>query len=84
MKIMKQLDRLDIKVWPAAANFVLLETRLTAAELTDQLKARGILIRPQERSGLPYAVRVSLGTHEANVAFIAALEDSLRVAGASE
>jgi len=79
--LLEHLDRLDIKVWPAAANFVLLETRLAAAELTAQLRARGILIRPQERSGLPYAVRVSLGTHEANVAFIAALEDILGVAG---
>ena len=77
-----QFDRLDIRYWKSATNFILFETRLPADELQQLLADRGILLRGQGRNGLPYAMRLSLGTREANRAFIAALESILASASA--
>ena len=72
-----EFDRLDIHYWKPAANFILFETRIPADELQAQLQQRGLLLRGQSRNGMPHAMRVSLGTREANQAFIAVLENIL-------
>ena len=72
-----QFDRLDIRYWQPAANFILFETRLRADELNQRLRERGFLLRAQTGNGLPYAMRLSLGTREANQAFVGALEEIL-------
>ena len=73
----QQFDRLDIRYWQPAASFILFETHLLADDLSQKMTERGILINPQTRNDMPYAVRVSVGSHEANRAFIQALEDIL-------
>ncbi|MCE2471587.1 MAG: aminotransferase class I/II-fold pyridoxal phosphate-dependent enzyme, partial [Anaerolineae bacterium] len=75
--VCQQFDRLDIHYWKPAANFILFETRIPADELQAQLQRRGLLLRGQTRNGLPQAMRLSLGTREANQAFVTALEDIL-------
>ena len=72
--LVEQFDRLGIKYWKPAANFILFETPILAEDLNQKMIARGILLRPQTSSGMPYKMRVSLGTHEANQAFINALQ----------
>ncbi len=74
-----ELDRLDLRYWKTAANFVLFETPLLAENLNARLLERGFLLRAQTRNKLPYALRVSLGSRESNHAFIQALEDILRL-----
>lgn len=76
-----EFDRLDIHYWKPAANFILFETQIPADELQAQLQKRGLLLRGQSRNGMPHAMRVSLGTRDANQAFIAALEDILFASG---
>lgn len=73
----EEFDRLDIKYWKPAANFILFETKMLAEDLTEKMRERGILLRPQTRIGMPYGMRVSVGDHEANMAFIKALEEIL-------
>ena len=73
-----QFDRLDIRYWKPAANFILFETPLIAEDLNQQLLERGFLLRTQTRNNLPHALRVSLGTRDDNQAFIAALDEILR------
>lgn len=75
--VVEQFDRLDIKYWNPAANFILFETKILADDLTQKMKERGIILRPQSFNGMPYGMRVSLGTHEANEVFINALEEVL-------
>jgi len=75
--VIEQFDRLDIKYWNPAANFILFETKLLTEDLNQKMQAHGIMLRPQNGIGMPYAMRVSLGTHEANEAFIRALETVL-------
>lgn len=72
--VTEQFDRLDVKYWKPAANFILFETKLLADDLQKKMMERGILLRPQGNNGMPYGMRISLGTHEANEAFISALE----------
>lgn len=78
--ISAQFDRLDIKHWKTATNFMLFETRIPAEELQALLLARGFRLRGQTGNGLPFCMRLSLGTREANAAFIAALEEILSAA----
>lgn len=75
--VVDQFDRLDIKYWKPAANFILFETKLLADDLNQKMRERGIILRPQTGIDMPYGMRVSLGTHEANEAFIKALEEIL-------
>ena len=75
--IVDQFDRLDIKYWNPAANFILFETKMLSDELNQKMLKRGIILRPQSNIGMPYGMRVSIGTHEANQAFINALEEIL-------
>ena len=75
--ICQQFDRLDIKYWKPAANFILFETMLPGDELQDKLLERGFLLRAQGRNNMRYAIRVSVGTREANQAFIIALQEIL-------
>ncbi|MCY3781351.1 MAG: histidinol-phosphate transaminase [Chloroflexi bacterium] len=75
--ICSQFDRLDIRYWKPAANFILFETRRPADQLEEELRLRGFLLRGQTQNGLPYCMRLSVGKREANDAFISALEDIL-------
>lgn len=75
--LLQELDRLDIRYWKPAANYILMETPLPAEDLANKLKQRGIIIRPQDNAGFPCGIRLSIGTHEANMAFIHALEEIL-------
>ena len=76
--VCQQFDRLDIHYWKPAANFILFETRIPADDLQAQLQQRGLLLRGQTRNGMPYAMRLSLGTRtQPTRAFITALEGIL-------
>ena len=73
----RQFDRLDIKYWTPATNFIMFETRVPAEDLNQRLLERGFLLRTQTRNNLPYCIRVSAGTRETNQAFIRALGEIL-------
>lgn len=75
--LLREFERLNIRYWSPAANFVLFETRFPAEELTEKMMTYGILVRPQHKSGLRCGIRVSVGIREANEAFIGALEKIL-------
>lgn len=68
-----QLERMGIRYWKPAANFLLFETHMPGDDLQGALWERGFLLRAQTRNELPNAVRLSLGAREANQAFLAAL-----------
>ena len=70
----KKLDKLDLKYWKSQANFVLIKPKMDANELVELLQKEGIMIRPVASFGAPDCVRVTIGTSEANTAFIRALE----------
>ncbi|MCX5494595.1 histidinol-phosphate transaminase [Kaistia dalseonensis] len=79
------LEGLGLQVTPSVANFVLIHfpgtKGKTAAEADDYLLSHGIVLRRVASYGLPDALRMTIGTAEANEATIAALRHFMHGAG---
>ena len=69
-----QLDRLGVKYWKGQGNFFLIRPEMGDREFEERMLARGIMVRPVAAFGAPGCVRVTIGTPEANEAFIRAFE----------
>src|SRR5690606_22599038 len=72
-----EIEKLGFAVTPSVANFILIhfpqDAGRTAKDADDFLTARGLILRRLENYGLPHALRLSIGTEEANRAVVAAL-----------
>jgi len=76
--MMAQLESLPgVRYWPSQTNFLLVQTALTSAALTQELALKGLQVREQRSPVLSHAVRISMGTHEANTQLIDAMRDIL-------
>jgi histidinol-phosphate aminotransferase len=64
-----------VKHVPSFANFVLIDLGRPAREAITGLLKQGVIVRGAW--GCPSCLRVSVGTHEQNERFIAALENVL-------
>jgi len=77
----EEIGKLGLKVTPSVANFVLIhfpETKGRTAKDADAfLTARGLILRYVAAYKLPNALRLSVGTEEANRLVVAALKDFL-------
>ncbi len=77
----RELESLGLKVTPSVANFLLIhfpETKgYTAKEADAFLTARGLILRQVRAYKLPNALRMSVGTEEANRLVIASLKEFL-------
>jgi histidinol-phosphate aminotransferase len=74
-RLARDIEKLGLNVTPSVGNFLLIhfpEGRAAAAD--DYLSARGIVLRRVAAYGLPDALRLTIGTAEANNAVVAALE----------
>jgi histidinol-phosphate aminotransferase len=71
----RELSKRDLKHVPSYANFILVDLRKPAAEVTSALLQHGVIVRPAW--GCPTCMRVSVGTHPQNQAFLAALDKVL-------
>jgi len=76
-----EIGKLGLKVTPSVANFVLIhfptEAGRTAAEADAFLTARGLVLRAVKNYQLPHALRLTVGTVEANRLVVAALREFL-------
>jgi len=74
-----EVGKLGLEVTPSVANFILIHfprTRgRTAAEADKALTARGIILRQVGAYGLPDALRMSVGSEEANRLAVATMAD---------
>jgi histidinol-phosphate aminotransferase len=81
-KVTAAVGKLGLKVTPSVANFVLIhfptEKGKTAADADAFLMARGIVARQVGAYGLPGALRMTIGSTEANQAAIAALGEFVK------
>ncbi len=76
--VMAQLDAIPtMRYWQSQTNFLLVQTPLTSAALTAELAVRGVQVREQHSPVLSHAVRISMGTREANTQLIQELRDIL-------
>lgn len=74
----EELDRLGVKYWKTQANFILVYPHIPPVEFEEAMIAEGIMVRPVAGFGAEKGVRVTIGTHEANQAYIQALENILK------
>ena len=76
-----ELGALDLQVTPSVGNFLLVHfpqrTEHSAAKADAFLTAHGIILRRMDGYGLPGALRLTVGSEEANRAVIAALKEFL-------
>ena len=72
-----ELERLEVQTWPSEGNFVLIRPSAPSAAVYQQLLERGVMVRQTDMFGYPEGLRVTVGSAEANAAFIAALEEIL-------
>lgn len=77
----KELSSNRLKVWPSAANFLLVsfETADTAENCRQYLKGKGILVRQMGAYKLPESLRISIGTGEEMQLAAAAIKEFLKV-----
>ncbi|MEZ4665018.1 MAG: aminotransferase class I/II-fold pyridoxal phosphate-dependent enzyme [Caldilineaceae bacterium] len=69
------LERLEVQTWPSEGNFLLVRSPAPAAEVYQKLLERGVMVRQTDMFGYPEGLRVTVGSAEANQAFIQALEE---------
>jgi histidinol-phosphate aminotransferase len=76
-----EVGKLGLKVTPSVANFILIhfpeQKGKTAAEANAFLMKRGLILRQVGGYKLPHALRMSVGTEEANKLVVKALADFL-------
>ncbi|MBD2747666.1 histidinol-phosphate transaminase [Microvirga sp. BT688] len=77
----REIEALGLKVTPSVGNFLLVhfpqEAGRTAKEADSFLSSRGLILRQVAAYGLPDALRLTVGSEEANGLVVAALRDFL-------
>ena len=75
----REIEALGLNVTPSVANFVLIhfptEKGKTSAEADAFLTKRGLVLRAVNNYGLPHALRMTIGTEEANRLVVEGLRD---------
>lgn len=83
--LIAEIRALGLAVTPSVANFLLIhfpqEAGRTAKDADAFLTARGLILRAVAAYGLPHALRLSVGSEEANRLVVAALKDFLAQKG---
>jgi histidinol-phosphate aminotransferase len=85
-KVAAGIKALGLEVTPSVGNFVLIhfpESGKTAAAADEFLLSRGVVLRRVSAYGFPHALRMTVGSEEANQATIAALAEFLGKAKAA-
>lgn len=72
-----QLKELGVQYIETQANFIMISSRLDDKLVFNSLLKKGIIVRPGYLLGMPGWMRVTIGTHEQNEAFIKAFYEVL-------
>ena len=78
-RLLAELRELDLEVWPSQANFILFRPRSREGhDVWLDLVERSVLVRDcSSWARLEGCLRVTIGTHEENGHFLAALKEAL-------
>jgi len=69
-----ELTLLGVRYTPSVGNFLLIDTGRDCEEDFMRLLHEGIIVRPMKLYGFPTSLRVTVGKHEENEQFVAALQ----------
>jgi len=78
-KIYVELDALGVPYWKSQSNFILIKPEMDSSEFVPAMLEEGIMVRPVENFGAPGCIRVTIGTPEANSAYLKALRKVLSI-----
>jgi histidinol-phosphate aminotransferase len=76
-QVVEGLQELDVRVYPSACNFVLIDCRRSAVDVNEALLRQGVIVRPVGGYGLPTHVRITIGTEQENARMLTALKQAL-------
>jgi len=76
-RVQTELTKMGVKFWPSQGNFILIDPQTNSQTFTNQMLSEGIMVRPVDGFGAPGKIRVTLGTTEANDAYLGALKNVL-------
>lgn len=80
--LVEEFEKLGLRVTPSVGNFLLVhfpeDGKHSAAAADDYLSARGYILRRVAGYGFPNALRMTIGTEEANRGVVAALTEFLK------
>ena len=74
LKIYAGLDALGVTYWKSQGNFILIKPSIPSREFEAAMLKEGIMVRPVDNFGAPECVRVTIGTPEANAAYLEAIK----------
>jgi histidinol-phosphate aminotransferase len=77
-RLAEGLRELGIASVPSAANFVLADMGMPAAQVYESLLRQGIIVRPVGNYGLPGHLRITAGTADQNEALLKAMAHTLQ------
>jgi len=76
-RISKVLIEKGVKHWESQSNFIMIKPDMDANVFESKMLGYGIMVRPVAKFGAPGCVRVTVGTEEANDAYLYALDKVL-------
>ena len=74
----RKFTQMGLEFVSSEANFVLVNVKRDAREITEALVKRGVIVRPMNAYGLETYVRVTIGTHFELMRFVHALKKILK------
>ncbi len=78
-KIYAALDDLGVTYWQSQGNFILIKPVMDPSKFVPAMLEEGIMVRAVGNFGAPGCVRVTIGTPEANAAYLKALRKVLSI-----
>lgn len=73
----EELGKRSAVVHPSLGNFLLVELPIPYAPVDPEFARRGVILRPMGSWGFPHAFRLSIGTREENLRFLAVFDELL-------
>lgn len=71
------LDAVKMDYWKTQANFIFMKPPMSPDLFEQKMLKQNVMVRPVESFGAPGGIRVTIGTREANEAFVAGLKEVL-------
>ncbi len=76
-----ELARRGVRSFPTQSNFFLIDVEQEADRIFERLLRQGVIVRSMRSYGFPNYIRVNVGLHSENERFLAALSETLGLAG---
>lgn len=77
-QLLEGFDRLQLRYYPSAGNFILIDCQRPAMPIYEALLRAGVIVRPVANYGLPNHLRITIGTPAQNDRLLAALSAAFR------